>query len=138
MASTIYVSIQSPCVLPGSVLGPSDAGKMIPESGFLLFTQSKSELHEHTGSKQAKSLLQESKQLPGLLGGREKSPALYCPIGIVSLKDGGEPTWLGGVTNMGSIGLAQLPMSVLVQYPIGVLGVEMSHKFSGFFVFLFP
>ena len=37
-----------------------DAGKMLPESGFL-FMQSKNELREHTGSKQAKSLLQESK-----------------------------------------------------------------------------
>ena len=37
-----------------------DAGKMLPESGFL-FTQSKNELHEGTGSKQAKSLLHESK-----------------------------------------------------------------------------
>ena len=47
---------------------PLDAGKMLPESRFL-FTQPKNELSEHTGSKQAKALLQESKELPGLLGG---------------------------------------------------------------------
>ena len=38
----------------------SDARRMLLESGFL-FTQLKNELLEHTGSKQAKSLLQESK-----------------------------------------------------------------------------
>ena len=37
-----------------------DAGKMSSESEFL-FMQSKNELCEHTGSKQAKSLLKESK-----------------------------------------------------------------------------
>ena len=66
----------------------TDAGKMLPESGFL-FTQSKNELCEHTGSKQAKSLLQESKYLPGLLGGGRRAPLLYSLIGVLSLKDGG-------------------------------------------------
>ena len=37
-----------------------DAGKMLPESRFLVM-RSKDEVHEHTGSKQAKSLLKESK-----------------------------------------------------------------------------
>ena len=37
-----------------------DAGKMLPESGFL-FAQLKNELRKHTGSKHAKSLLPESK-----------------------------------------------------------------------------
>jgi len=39
---------------------PIDTGKMIPESEFFSW-QSKNELHEHTGSKQAESLLKESK-----------------------------------------------------------------------------
>ena len=39
---------------------PIDARKMLPESRFL-FTEPKNELYEHTGSKQAKSLLQENK-----------------------------------------------------------------------------
>ena len=61
---------------------PKDyAKKMLPESGFL-FMQLKNELGGHTGSKQAKSLLQESKELPGLLGAGRRAPALYCPIGV--------------------------------------------------------
>ena len=50
-----------------------DARKMLLESGFL-FTQPKNELCKHTGSKQAKSLLQESQQLPGELGGGRRAP----------------------------------------------------------------
>ena len=38
----------------------NDAGKMLPASGFS-FTQLNNELREHTGGKQAKSLLKESK-----------------------------------------------------------------------------
>ena len=44
--------------------------------------QSKNELCEHTGSKQAKSLLQESRELPGQLGGGRRAPSLHCPIGV--------------------------------------------------------
>ena len=57
----------------------TDAGKMLPESR-LLFTEPKDELCEHTSSKQAKSLLQESKQLPGQTGRGTKSSPLYCSI----------------------------------------------------------
>ena len=53
-----------------------DARKMLLESGFL-FMQLKNELREHTGSKQAKSLLQESKQLLGLLGGGKEPPEIF-------------------------------------------------------------
>ena len=75
--------------------------------------QLNNELREHTGSKQAKSLLQESKQLSGQLGGGAESPSLLSHRGFYPLKMGG--------TNMGSrkmwfspIDLAQLPISVLV------------------------
>ena len=53
----------------------NDAAKMLPESGFL-FTQPKNELCEHIGIKQAKSLLQESKQLSGQLGGGRRVPPI--------------------------------------------------------------
>lgn len=43
-----------------AVIVASDAGKVLPESG-LLFAQLENELHKHTGIKQAKSLLKESK-----------------------------------------------------------------------------
>ena len=46
-----------------------------------------------THRQQAKSLLQESKELPGLLGGGRRAPTLYCLTGVLSLKDGGVPTW---------------------------------------------
>ena len=64
-----------PALCPGLPWGspedsPSDAGKMLPESRFL-FMELKNELREHTGSKQAKSLLQESKQLWGQAGREE-------------------------------------------------------------------
>ena len=97
----------------GGACFPTDAGKMLPESGFL-FTESKNELREHIRSKQAKSLLQESKQLPGLLGGGEEPPSLLSHKDFYLLHMGS--------TNVGSrkmwlfpIGLAQLLISVLVQ-----------------------
>ena len=46
---------------------------MFPESGFLLMELKKA-LGEHTGSKRAKSLLQESKQLPGQAEKGKKGP----------------------------------------------------------------
>ena len=48
-----------------------DAGKMLPESGFL-FMQPKNELLRHTGSKQAKSLLQENKYSQACWEGEEE------------------------------------------------------------------
>lgn len=69
-----------------------DARKMLPESRFL-FTQPKNELCEHTGRKQATSLLKESKQLPGLPGGGEEPPLSIVLWGFLSFKDGREPTW---------------------------------------------
>ena len=70
-----------------------DARKMLLESGS--FMQPKNELGDYTGGKQAKSLLQESKQPPGLLGGGRRAPSLYCLIGgFYLLKMGG--------TNVGS------------------------------------
>ena len=53
--------------------------KMLPESGFL-FTELKDELLKHTSSKQAKSLLQESKQLPAQTLGRGRAPFLPHPV----------------------------------------------------------
>ena len=67
--------------------GGRDAGKMLPESGFL-FTETKNELLKHTGSKQARSLLQGSKQLPGQLGGGRRAPSLLSYRGFYSLKMG--------------------------------------------------
>lgn len=59
---------------------------MLLESGFL-FTQLKNELFEHTGSKKAKSLLQENKQLPGRA---PPLPPVYCLIGVFNpLRMGG-------------------------------------------------
>ena len=87
---------------------------MLPEFRDL-FMELKNEPQEHMGSKQTKSLLQESKQLPGQAGRGEKSPpSLLSHRGFYPLKMEG--------TNMGSrkmwfspIGLVQLPMLVLVQ-----------------------
>ena len=85
---------------------------MIPASGFL-FTVVE-ELTPHTGSKQA--VFMKGKQIAPRAAARgEKSPlSLLSYSGFYSLKMGG--------TNMGSrklwfspIGLAQLPLSVLVQ-----------------------
>ena len=89
---------------------------------------------EHTGSKQAKSLLQESKELPGLLGGGEEPPSLLSYRDFYLLK-------VGGGTNVGSRKMWFSPLA-LSSYlhqsgPIGVLGVETSHKFYDFFVLLF-
>ena len=98
----------------------SDARKMVPERWYQnpgsCSWWSKNELHVHTGSKQVQFLLKASRQLPGLLGGGRRAPFLYCPLGIfLFLK-------VGGGTNVGSrdmwfssTGLAQLPISVLVQ-----------------------
>ena len=88
-----------------------DAGKKLLGSGF--FMKPENELQEHTGSKQAKSLLEESKQLPGQLGGG-RAPFSIVLWGFLSLKDGG---YQCGVQKMwfSPTGLAQLPLSVLVQ-----------------------
>ena len=107
--------------------GPRDAGNMLPESGFL-FTEPKNDLRKHTGSTQAKSFSQESKQLPGQDWEREEeSPSPLSSRGVYPLKTGGGGTNMGslkdgvGPTNMGSrkigfstIGFVQLPVSVLV------------------------
>ena len=93
--------------------------------------ESKNELCKHTGSKQAKALFQESKQLPGQTRrGKKSPPSLLSSRGFYPLKM--------GVTNVGSrkmwfspIGLVQLPILVLAQKVI--LEVEMPHKFYGFF-----
>ena len=114
--------------------GNSDARKMLPESGFL-FTQLKNELCEHTGSKQAKSLLQESKKLPGLLGrGRRAPHSLFFCRGFYPLKMGGHQH--GGQKD---VVFSHWPCSItsISPDPIGVLGVETSHKFYDFFVLLF-
>ena len=51
-----------------------DAGKMLPEPRFL-FTQSKNELREHTGGKQASNIFITRKQIASRASGRrEKSP----------------------------------------------------------------
>ena len=113
---------------------PSDAGKMSPESGFL-FAEPKNELHEHTGSKEANSLLQESKQHPGQLGRGRRVPTLLSYRGFYPLKM--------GVTNMGSGKMWFSPIG-LPSYLYHSLsnrtdtGVEVSRKSQGFFALLFP
>ena len=92
---------------------------MLPESSFS-FRQQKNELGEHTGSKQAKSLLQESKQLPGQAGSGEKSPHSllsyrgFYPLRMEGTNVGSRKMWFS------AIGLAPLPVSVLVQWGLGV------------------
>ena len=83
-----------PISFPACLIFATDARKMLPESEFL-FTEPKNELQEHTGSKQAESLLQENKQFPGQAERRKKSPPLYFLIGVFNpLKmGGGGPTW---------------------------------------------
>ena len=68
---------------------------MSPESGFSFTEPENGLLREHTGRKQAKSLLQESKELPGLLGGGEEPPSLLSYRDFYLLK-------VGGGTNVGS------------------------------------
>ena len=69
----------------------SDARKRLPESR-LLFTEPKNELQGHTGNKQAKALLWESKKLPGHLGEGRRAPFSLSYRGFY-LKDGRVPTW---------------------------------------------
>ena len=69
-----------------------DARKMLTRIRVLV-PASKNELHEHTGSRQAKSLLKKSKQLPGLLRGGRRAPFSIVLQGFLFLKDGGLPTW---------------------------------------------
>ena len=89
----------------------------------------KNELREHTGSKQAKSLVQESKQLPGqTLGGGGRVPLLPIILWrFLFLKDGG--------TNVGSryldLGLAQY-----LYHPIGTLELGMLPEFYDPFALL--
>ena len=88
---------------------------MLLESRFL-FTQPKNELCEHTDSKKAKSLLQEIKYFPGLLGvmGGRRFPLSIVLKGFLYLNDRG---YQCGVQKdmFPPTGLAQLPISVLVQ-----------------------
>ena len=96
----------------GGWRGGCDARKMLPASGFL-FTQLKNEFYEHTASKQVKSLLQDSTQLPGQAGRGKKSPLLLSYRGFYPLKMevphmGSRKLWLS------PIGLARLPVSVPV------------------------
>ena len=95
---------------------------MLPESGFL-FTQSKNELCRHTGSKQAKCLLKESKLLPGLLGGGRRGPLLsYRGFYPLKIGAGYQP----GVQK--DVVFSYWPCSItyICPCPVGVLGVEMS------------
>ena len=88
--------------------------------------QSENELHEHTGSKQAKSLLKENKQLPGLLGGEKKSTPPHTPLlsyrDFYALKMGG---YKCGVQR--DMVFSHWPYSVthIGPCPIGLLGLEM-------------
>lgn len=73
---------QTHIVAQGHVIGLCDARKMLLESGFL-FTQSKNELWEHTGSKQASKVFIIGKQIAPRASGRgEENPLLYCLIGV--------------------------------------------------------
>ena len=103
---------------------------MLLESGFL-FTQPKKEFHEHTGSEQAKSLLQEASSSQGCWERGEEPPFLLSYRGFYPLK-------MGGVQK--DVVFSHWPCSVtcVSLCPIGVLGVEMSCKFYGFFALLFP
>ena len=99
---------------------------MLLESGFL-FTHLKNEFFIYTGSKQAKSLLlRKSKQLPGQTGRGKKSPPLYCPIGVFPLKDGG---YQYGVQKGVVFSYWPCPVTYISPCPIGVLEMEMPHKF---------
>ena len=70
-ARTTQAAAEVPLAL-GELLS-FDAGKMLLESRFL-FTEPKNELCEHTGSKKAKSLLQEIKSSQDSLGGVRREP----------------------------------------------------------------
>ena len=119
---------QNVCAFAATNPCPDDAGKMSPESGFL-FMQSKNELHKHTGSKQAKSLLQESKQHPEM-----KSPPPLSYRDFYPLKMGGVPMW--GPERCGFLLLA-LPSYLYQSLSNRCLGVEMSPKSHNFFVLFF-
>ena len=55
---------------------------VLPESGFL-FTEPKNELHEYTGSKQAKVFIIGKQIAPSIdSGSGRKSPPLYHPIAV--------------------------------------------------------
>ena len=66
---------------------------------------------------------------PRTAGRGKKSPPLYCPIGM-----GGTKVLQQDVV------FSHWPCSVtyISPCPIGVLGVEMSHKSHSFFALLFP
>ena len=113
--------------------GAVDTEKLLPESRFL-FKQLENELHEHTGSKQAKSLLKESKQLPGLLGGGGPPHPAFSYRGFNPLKMGG---YQCGVQKDVVFSHWPCPVTYISPCPTGVLGVEMSPKFYDFFVLLF-
>ena len=109
---------------------------MLPESGFL-FAQPKNEPHEHTGSKQAKSSLQKSKQLPGQLGRGEKNspPTPLSSWGFYPLKMGG---YQHGVQKDVVSPIGPCPVIYLYQsLSSRGLGAEMSRKSHGFFALLF-
>ena len=93
---------------------PVDARKMLPESRFL-FTQLKNELHKHTQAASKQSLYyRKTNSSQGCGKEGEEPPFLLSYRGFYPLKMGG--------TSVGSrkmwfspVGLAQLPISVLVQ-----------------------
>ena len=123
-----------------SFLGPSDARKMWPESWFL-FMQSKNELWEHTGSKQARSLLQKGNSSQGCWEVGEKSSPTSPPLlsivqrGFYPLKMGGDQC---GVQKYVVLSHWPYPLTYISPCRTGALGVEMPHKFYDFFALLFP
>ena len=86
-------------------------------------------------SKQAKSLLQESRQLLGQLGRERRVPLSIVSQGVLSLKDGGCQC---GVQKDVVFSHGPRPVTHISPCPVGVLGVETSCKFYGFSVLLFP
>ena len=123
---------------------------MLPESGFVV-TELKNELRRHTGNKQATSLLQESKQLPGQIhththththihtliywGGRRKSPLLYCSLEVFisERQEYQRGIW---ISVLFSIGLAQF--IYISPHLIGTLELGILPEFYGPFALLSP
>ena len=109
----------------GDGMSQDDTGKMLPEFGFLFMEPKMNFVNTHMARKQSFYCRKTNSSQHRYWEQEEEYPLPIVLWGFIFLKDRG--------TNMGSRYLSFFPLALPSHlYPIGVLEMDMPHKFYGY------